>query len=154
MADAQESIRSKIFRDSKERIKRDAFLYLEPGDKSENNNKFSQCASCSMWTGNKAQTCTIHGPAVKIYADHSCGLYVPGPVAPAGNEVAYVTPKESGLVRRQTRCENCVSFKPAAEGGDRGECMLFSGLNDKDPGNYDLNSDVHKHGCCNAQREK
>lgn len=124
-------------------IKRDAFLYLDPKGKKD---QFAQCSSCIMWTGPKGNTCTIHGKT-KVTGDMSCGLYVHGPIHDdmIGQEMAAVTPKESGLLKESVRCENCAHF----EAGEN-ECELFEELNEMDPKKWDLDPQVDPKGCCNA----
>ena len=81
-----------------EKIKRDAFIYLDPkGDKS----KFAQCSTCRLWTGTG---CLILGKT-KVTADMTCNLYVNGEPQKdkAGKEEALMTPEEAGLVTRQVR---------------------------------------------------
>ena len=124
------------------KIKRDAFLYMDPkGDKS----KFAQCGTCMMFTGS---TCTIIGPDVKITAEMSCNLYVHGKPMPEekGHEMKLVTPEEAGLVDRKVRCENC-------EYGDasRLKCVLFEKLNKELSESFDLDPNIKAQGCCNAQ---
>ncbi len=138
--------------DAGEKVTRNAFLYVEPKNSKQNDDTFAQCESCVMWTGAKRNTCTIHGPKITTKATASCGWYVPGAPDLTGKEIPLVTPEESGLVTRQVRCENCVSFRRPNEEATRGTCELFATLNKQDPKNYELDDDVHKHGCCNAQR--
>ena len=122
------------------KITRDAFLYMDP----VSSKNFAQCSTCRDWVSGDRR-CVIHGPKITIPGTASCGLYVHGPVQPAGTKTyAWVTPKESGLVNREVRCENCKFF------GD-GECGLFRILNDWRPEMFDLDVKVDKHGCCNAQ---
>lgn len=130
---------------AKGRLKRDAFLYLDPkGEK----NQFAQCSTCRMWTGKDSNTCSILGKT-KVTGDMSCGLYVYGKPSPslAGKEVASYTPQEAGLVNREVRCENCRSYS-------NGICLLFQTLNKSNPDIFDLDEKVNKHGCCNAQMPK
>lgn len=124
-------------------IRRDAFLYLDP---KAPKNQFAQCGTCMMMTG---LTCTIHGPSVAITKGHSCGYYVHGMPMPEeqGHEMKLVTPKESGLIKAQVRCENCQSFEK-----DQNTCTLFMRLNET--GGFDLDSSVNQQGCCNAWVEK
>lgn len=121
------------------KIKRDAFLYLDP---KAPKNTFAQCASCMMFTG---ETCTIHGGDVPITGDMSCGFYVHGKPMPdeLGHEMKSVTPKESGLVKEKVRCENCQSFEARES-----ECELFDELNENEL--FDLDKKVKPKGCCNA----
>ena len=127
------------------KIKRDAFIYLDP---KGNKKKFAQCETCMMWTGPKHNTCTIHGKDESITVTMSCDFYVHGMPMPkmAGKEHKSVTPKESGLVDRKVRCENCghYSTKPTSH------CHLFMTLNKAHPELFDLEEGVDKYGCCNA----
>lgn len=124
-------------------IDRSAFLYMDPKGKAS---RFAQCETCMMWTGAKAKTCTIHGDK-KIKAGDSCGLYVHGGPheEAAGSEMKAVSPKESGLVRGEVRCENCIHFEAKDS-----ECELFENLNEKMPEVFALDEKVHPQGCCNA----
>lgn len=129
------------------KIKRDAFLYLDPKPPAS---EFGQCSTCEMWTGRVARTCLIHG-RIKIGGGDSCGLYVHGSPQPqmAGREVKAVTPSESGLVDRQVRCENCKAFVPESS-----KCALFVTLNKTNSQLFDLDERVDAKGCCNAQQPK
>lgn len=124
------------------KITRDAFLYLDPRG---NRNRFAQCSTCRDWvTGDRK--CVIHGPKVIVAGGASCGFYVNGSPQPPGTlTYARVTPKESGLVLREVRCENCMYFdeKPS-------ECGLYHKLNKALPEYFDLDVNVNAHGCCNA----
>lgn len=131
-------------------ITRDAFLYIEPGNSAQNNDRFAQCASCLLWTNGTANLCGILGPGVKAYGDSSCGLYVPGkPECDPKDAEPLVTSAEAGLVHRQVRCENCTYFSRKNDEATRGVCGLYERLNKQS--DFDLDADVHKHGCCNAQ---
>jgi hypothetical protein len=124
------------------KIKRDAFLYLDPRPPKED---FAQCSTCRMFLPEQG-LCSLHGKDVEIKPTMSCGFYTPGGPADE-SELEHVskavTPEESGLVDREVRCENCISF-------DKGKCKLFEMLNQNPNWNCDPN--VDKHGCCNAQR--
>jgi len=127
-------------------IKRDAFLYLEPkSDKHREN--FAKCSDCMMWTGKEHNVCVIHGPKVKVTGSMSCGLYVEGDPAPDHVEMAkpMVTAKESGLVDRPVRCENCAHAEPEEK-----ECELYEELNESLPALFDLDKKIDPKGCCNA----
>lgn len=128
-----------------EKIKRDAFLYMEP---SGDNPKFAQCETCSFWTGPKHNTCYILGKDVD--ADDTCGLYTEGDPNPAlaGNELASVSREEAGFADRQVRCENCVVFD------GKGKCLGYEAINKALPEHFDLDVNVKPQGCCNAQRPK
>jgi hypothetical protein len=127
-------------------IKRDAFLYLDPKGKGED---FAQCRSCMMWTGTAGAhplRCHIHGKGRKITGDHTCGYYVHGKPMPNGPIMRSVTPKESGLLKKEVRCENCKHFNSSAS-----ECGYFVKLNKT--GGHALNVIVNYEGCCNAWEE-
>ena len=146
MASQRDRIKAKVI--GTDPVTRDAFLYLEPKNKEQNSDDFAQCKSCFLFTG---KTCQIHGPDRPVSPEATCGFYAFGDNVEPGTEKKLVTPEQSGLVKRNVRCENCVSFKRVKE-ETRGTCILFDELNRRDPQNYDLDTDVHKHGCCNAQR--
>lgn len=130
-----------------EPIKRDAFLYLEPKDDDPD---FAQCEDCKMFLAEHG-LCSLHGKDIKIKPTMSCGFFVPGGPADE-SEMEHVstavTPQESGLVDRQVRCENCVSFD------GHGICKLYQMLNRSDSTNWSLNVAVKPQGCCNSQRPK
>jgi hypothetical protein len=125
-------------------MKRAAFIYLEP-KAEKNRDKFAQCKTCMMWTGEKGQTCTIHGKDVVVTGDMSCVFYVEGDPMPemAGEEHPSVNVSESDLYKGNVRCENC-------EYGDasRYVCTLFEQLNEKM--DTHLNTKIDPKGCCNA----
>jgi hypothetical protein len=122
-----------------DKIKRDAFIYLDPKGETVN---FAQCSTCRLWTGTG---CLLLGKT-KVTGDMSCSFYVSGEPQRnlSGKEEALLTPKEAGLVTRKVRCENCRSF-------DGGQCMLFNTLNKKLPDIFDLEESVSSNACCNAQ---
>lgn len=131
---------------NKEKAKRtrDTFTYLEPkGDKS----KFAQCSTCRFWT---TKTCLILGKT-EISGDMSCNFYTHGkPSADnIGKEQDNFTPKEAGLVKRQVRCENCISFDEKTS-----KCMFFQKLNESLSDLFNLEEKVNPQGCCNAQKPK
>ncbi len=123
------------------KLTRDIFLYMDPVGQTQ---RFAQCSTCRDWvTGDRL--CVIHGRKVKVPGTASCGLYVNGVPQPAGSPtLARVTPRESGLVNREVRCENCHFF-------GEGECGLYQILNDWRPEMFALDVGVDSHGCCNAQ---
>lgn len=124
------------------KITRESFLYLEPKKGGDN---FAQCSTCKLWTG---KTCLILGKT-PVSGDMSCNFYVPGTPSKGsvGKELALLTPKEAGLVKRKVRCENCRSFK-------NGVCLLYQTLNKANPDLFKLDEKVHPKGCCNAQEPK
>jgi hypothetical protein len=128
-------------------IHRDAFLYMEPvGD------QFAQCGTCRAFHKKESQCATVD--AKHFDADMSCGLYVngtPGTIDPPATGKK-VPSKEAGLVDRQVRCENCVSYIPGK--GGRGDCRLYGKLTKAHSDMFDLDKDVSAHGCCNAQMPK
>lgn len=127
-----------------EKITRATFLYMDPQKPKD---EFAQCGTCIHFLKNTSR-CEIHGKDVKVDDDDSCGLYVHGAT---GNDEPekLVTPKESGLVSRQVRCENCMFFDPDSE--PREHCDLFTQLNRILPKLFDLDRYVDEYGCCNAQ---
>lgn len=124
-----------------QKIKRDAFLYMDPKPPKDS---FAQCGTCLMFTGTG---CTILG-STKITKGMTCGLYVRGKPQYnlKGKEQSLVTPKEAGLIDHQVRCENC------RYGG--GDCKLFEMLNDRLPDTFDLDTKIDPKGCCNAFTRK
>ncbi len=126
-----------------EKITRAAFLYLDPKAPKE---EFAQCGTCEMFDPEK-ERCAIHGPIIEIDEDDSCGFYVHGKPGNVKLKVA-VTPKESGLVDREVRCENCVYFN------GKGSCGLYRELNATFPSKFQLDEHVNAYGCCNAQTPK
>ncbi len=132
------------------KILRDAFLYMEPEPPLE---QFASCASCERWTGPEHERCLLLGPDLEVAADDTCGLYVHGAPAPgmAGQERAVVDPVEVGFREGPVQCRNCVSYEPGEDENTRGRCMLYRDLNEALPAHFDLDADVHQHGCCNAQ---
>jgi len=90
--------------------------------------------------------CIIHGADDEIKGSASCGLYVQGTPGRGGEPMGLVTPKGSGLVRRQVRCENCRFAKNGAE-----VCGLYVTMNNELPELYELDERIHPQGCCNAQ---
>ena|ERR1700675_1065293 len=131
----------------KSKIKRDAFIYLDP---KGNKDKFAQCSTCRMWTGPEGNTCSILGKT-KVTGDMSCDLYVNGSPSPSlkGKELPSLTPKEAGLVKREVRCENCRSFDSKTS-----SCMLFQSLNKSLSDIFELDEKVNPKGCCNGQMPK
>lgn len=123
------------------KLDRSTFLYLEPHGAGRD---FAQCATCELFR--KGNRCAILGPDVPVYPDSSCGFYIPG--KPDDDECRKTfTPAEVGLVHRQVRCENCISY----EGGT---CELFAALNKSLPEQFNLDTSVKPRACCNAQRPK
>lgn len=124
------------------KIKRDAFLYLAPRSPAD---QFAQCGTCRDFCPD-SERCAILGPRVRVVAEMSCGLYVNGTPREQPTLVA-VTSAEAGLVNREVRCENCVSF-------DAGRCRLYDKLNTTLPDVWNLDVTVAPRGCCNAQMPK
>ncbi len=125
------------------KIKRDAFLYLSP---KEPRDEFAQCSTCRMYLPGK-ERCGILGPSVHVPAEASCGLYIHGEPTDEQECEVIVKPVEAGLVRRQVRCENCISF-------DDGKCKLYAMLNELKPDMFDLDENVEAKACCNGQTPK
>lgn len=123
------------------RVKRDAFLYLDPKGKKET---FAQCSTCMMWLGKEKDLCSIHGKDVEVTGDMSCGLYVHGMPMPDMHVMKAVTPHESGLYKGKVRCGNCHYFDEVDE------CLLYTLLNQEMPEHFDLDPTVDEQGCCNA----
>jgi len=130
-----------------ERLKRDAFLYLDP--ESYNQDQFAQCNTCRDWiTGDNR--CVIHAKDVEVPGSASCGFYIVGVPQVAGTPtIGSVTSEESGLVDRPVRCENCKWFAD-----EYGECNFFAKLNVYLPEVFDLDTAVDAKGCCNANQAK
>ena len=99
-----------------------------------------------MWMGEERKRCSIHGPEIEVTGDATCGLYVNGKpmVEMAGKEHTQVTPDESGLEKREVRCENCDFFKKPSI------CSLYEQLNQMSDSHFDLDKEVYHLGCCNA----
>lgn len=121
----------------------ETFLYLDPEPDVDD---FAQCSSCRDWvTGDNL--CLIHGPFITVKGSMSCGLYVYGePLPPGHRTYALVSARESGLVDREVRCENCRHM----EEGD--QCGFFTYLNKTLPELFDIDTDIDPKGCCNAQQ--
>ena len=119
------------------KVKRDAFLYLE-GDDS----RFAQCGTCV--TGRS--TCKIMGNTPVSAEFGSCGFYIRGKVT-LSVAIAHLTKQQTGYVERRVRCEHCKFVR--AEAG-RWKCHLFYTLTQKLPEMFDLDENVSKYGCCNA----
>jgi hypothetical protein len=132
--------------DTDERLKRDAFLYLDPKAPDD---RFAQCNTCRDWIM-EDDRCVIHAQDVRVPSSASCGFYIIGAPQVAGARcMGAVTPEESGLVDRAVRCENCRHFDDADS-----ECNLFRRLNMYLPELFDLDESVDAKGCCNANQAK
>jgi hypothetical protein len=140
-----------------DKIKRDAFLYMEPA-RIPQNDSFAQCVSCRMFVPPKG--CLILGSRVPVSADDgTCDLYIAWPPGEKPDKKAVAeharqfaqgipatfTPDQVGYTERQVRCENCTYFKKAAY-----RCGLYLELNKAMPAMFDLDPDVSEYGCCNA----
>lgn len=139
--------------DFQSKIDRSAFLYLEPtNDSSGPNNEFAQCSSC-IFLNTKAERCHIHSSDTPIDGDDSCGFYLNGPTDQDFSSLSLPTlsPEESGLVKHKVRCGNCISYNPKVRDGI---CNLYSKLNKELPTIFDLDENVSKFACCNAQKPK
>lgn len=120
-------------------ISRAAFLYLPPtGDHKD----FAQCSSCGMFIPERDQ-CWLFGPKDKVVADASCGMYIQGTPSNDQEPQNKVTPQDAGYNLGQVRCENCKWLSD-------GTCTLFELLNTQLPDIFDLDTQVHDKGCCNA----
>ncbi len=145
-----------------EKIGRDAFLYLEPGKSPPEN--FAQCEPCRMMVPDEylpgdVDRCIIHGSSVKVDEGFSCGFMCGWPTGKPNPEVirnhaaelkrgvaGSVTPKESGLVDRPVRCENCYYHEAKPSG-----CGLYRKLQKAMPETFDFGGfAVHPKACCNA----
>lgn len=125
------------------KIQRDAFLYLDPEPGVDD---FAQCSSCRDWVEGDDR-CVIHGPMVTVKDTMSCGLYVYGETQDPGTETYfYISPRESGLVDRKVRCENCKW------GGET--CGFYDMLNKALPDVFDLDVEIEPKGCCNANEPR
>jgi hypothetical protein len=125
------------------KLTRDAFLYMEPKEPVK---KFAQCGTCRMFLPKK-ERCAILGPTLHVPAEASCGLYIHGEPSDKQDAEKIVTPKEAGFVKRQVRCQNCISF-------DDGTCKLYAMLNEIKPDIFDLDTKVNEYSCCNGQTPK
>ena len=120
------------------KIDRSAFLYLDRPDERD----FAQCGKCSFLAPGKR--CAVIG--VRVEKQWSCGLFVPG--AYDGTKVkARVSAKDAGLVKGPVRCENCRY-------GGSSNCKLYEQLNKAFPSDFDLDTKIKPHACCNAFTEK
>lgn len=120
-----------------EKIKRDAFLFLKGDDP-----RFAQCGTCAFGKDH----CGVMGGSSVDPKIGSCGFYVEG--NPIGIIVAYMTRKEVGYVERKVRCMNCGYFTKGTT------CGLYQQLNEKFPDMFDLDENVSKRDCCNANTAK
>ncbi len=155
---------------SKNRITRDAFVFLTPkSDKQKED--FAQCGPCRMFVPEESLSgkmdgdrCIVHGSKQKIGEYYSCGLFVSWPTSD-GSPVAHVvkdhakellkiipgsvTPKDSGLVDRRVQCHRCEF----SEDGNT-KCGLYSRLNQAMPEIFNLDEKITPNSCCNAQEPK
>jgi Pyruvate/2-oxoacid:ferredoxin oxidoreductase delta subunit len=147
---------------------RDAFLYFNHRPNSPKT-QFAQCVTCRMFvpdeymgTDNDKDLCIAHGSKVGVGEEWSCGVYSPWPKGSPVPEVirnhaaelkkgipGSLTPKETGLVNRKVRCQNCYFFKAGPK-----KCNLYELLNKALPELFDLDENVDPYGCCNANIEK
>jgi hypothetical protein len=127
-----------------EKVTRATFLFMKAKAPKK---KFAQCETC-IHLNPEADECELHRPQDDIDEDDSCGLYAHGTPA-GGKPMSIVTPKESGLVSRQVRCENCAFFDPNSE--DEPHCDFYTQLNLILPKVFDLDRYVGPQDCCNAQ---
>jgi hypothetical protein len=113
-------------------------------DPAANTPNFAQCGSCRFWMP-EAKLCALFVPEPEVTAEATCGLYVYG--RPGDNQPRRpsVWPRDAGLETREVRCENCFHFRPDNQG-----CHLFFTLNEQLPELFQLNTQVHPRGCCNA----
>lgn len=139
-----------------EKVLRDAFLFLK-GNSAE----FAQCVTCRMFipegfTPDGVDRCIGHGSKVGVGEEWSCGFYSKWPRGKpeetviknhakelSGGLPGSFTPEESGLVARKVRCINCAFF-------DKDKCGLYIKLNKALPDIFELDENVEKFDCCNA----
>ncbi len=128
---------------AKERISRDAFLYLEPKRDAAD---FAQCSSCRLRIANptgKLGCAVMAGRQVK--PEGTCALYIEG--GGTQRTLADYSRAELGYTERQVRCENCLY-------GGKDECGLYVRLNEVMPEAFDLNTKIKPTACCNANRPR
>jgi hypothetical protein len=154
--------------DMTEKIERDTFLYFNHHENSDKN-EFAQCSTCRMFVPDENMDdksdydlCILHGSKQKVGETYSCGLYAiwpkgkPNPIVVNDHAEELkkgipgsVTAKESGLVNRKVRCENCFYFDKNSS-----KCKLYLKLNNNFPSIFNLDVNVEKYGCCNANTAK
>ena len=149
------------------KIERDAFLFLKPKHLDED---FAQCGPCRMFVpaealdGKMKGRCILHGSKVDIDEDDSCGFMAPWPT-PDGkpnpkvvgdhaaellkNIPGSVTPEDSGLVSRRVQCHRCVYADQSVS-----KCGLYAKLNRLMSDEFNLDTKIERHSCCNAQMPK
>jgi hypothetical protein len=120
------------------KLDRSVFLYMSPKKDVEN---FAQCSTCVNFLPKK-QKCAYFGNK-KIKSTGSCGLYVYGVPDDTQDIFSSITPEDAGYVDRKVRCENCFF-------ANNGICRLFRSLNQKYPNTFNLDINIEKKGCCNA----
>lgn len=125
------------------KIDRTAFLYMEGTDR-----EFAQCSTCYFWISG-TDRCVLHRATDRTEGGDSCGLYVNGEPQEEATPLGLTTPKVSGLVSREVRCENCSWFD-----ADTTNCDLYDQLNSEMPDAFNLNIKVRRRACCNAQTPK
>jgi len=125
------------------KTERSVFLYMDPaGAKAD-----EQCGTCYFWV--HGDRCVIHRPKDKITRSMSCCYYLYGQAQTGVYPKSLTTPRESGLVDREVRCENCKWF-----GRESSQCGLFTKLNKLLPDVFKLDTEVDSRGCCNAQEPR
>jgi len=158
-------VKVEIKSQNKNRITRDAFLFLTP--KTDNQNDyFAQCGPCRMFVPDKylegklkGDRCIIHGSKQVVNEGMSCGFMCSWPT-PNGSPVEHVikdhaaellkiipgsvTAKDSGLVDRRVQCHRCRF-------SDGNKCGLYRRLNQAMPQIFDLDESITPNSCCNAQ---
>ncbi len=148
------------------KITRDAFLFLKPKHLADD---FAQCGPCRMYVppeslGSKTGACILHGSKVEIDEDDSCGFMAPWPT-PDGkpnpkvvqdhaaellkNIPGSVTPADSGLVSRRVQCHRCIYADTTVS-----KCGLYAKLNRLMGDEFNLDTRIERHSCCNAQEPK
>lgn len=123
-------------------------MYMEPkGFVPENDH--AQCRGCMMWVKGD-DLCMAHGKKVKVEGGDTCGGYAEG--KPHGKKemaMASWTPEESGLEKREVRCENCYYADNKAT-----LCKLIEKKLADEPDTYKGDAKIIPKGCCNANHKK
>jgi hypothetical protein len=125
-----------------DKIKRDAFLYIEnPGTP-----QFAQCDTCWLFA-REQKRCAILGYDLEVLAGDTCGYYFEGTKPPELAIRKIATPEEVGFLKgTKVRCENC-RFSD-------GECTLYKRLNQMFPEIFDLDPIINARGCCDAFKKR
>ncbi len=123
-------------------------MYMEPkGFVPEDDH--AQCRGCMMWIKGD-DLCVPHGKKVNVTGDMTCGGYAEG--KPHGKKEMAMeswTPEESGLEKREVRCENCYYGKEKGT-----HCELIEQILEKFPDTYEGDPKIKPKACCNANHKK